>query len=98
MPLKRYPNTYNGQPLPYVGLGAQKLFYAVYLNCIYIEPELMREFRAAFERAGKKVDMGKSCVRFKRVEDLPLDAIAKVVAATSVEEFIAYYEKSRGGR
>ena len=58
----------------------------------------MREFRAAFERAGKKVDMGKSCVRFKRVEDLPLDAIAKVVAATSVEEFIAYYEKSRGGR
>lgn len=95
IPLERYPNTYNGQPLGYVALAAQKNYYALYLMGVYQDAGEERKLRAAFERAGKTLDMGKSCVRFRRLEDLPLDAIAEVVAGTPPETFIARYEASR---
>jgi len=52
-------------------------------------------FKAAFDKAGKKLDMGKSCVRFKSVDDLELEAIGDAIAAMQVDDYIAYYEKSR---
>ena len=95
VPLERYPDTYNGQPLTYAALAAQKNYYAVYLNCLYQDSEDDKRFRAEFAKAGKKLDMGKSCVRFKTLEDLPLDVIGKTIASVPPDEFIAQYEASR---
>lgn len=95
LPLERYPDTYNGQPLSYVSLAAQKSHYAVYLSCVYQDPRKEAWLREAFQKAGKKLDLGKSCVRFKKLQDLPLDVIGQAVAGTPPEDFIACYEAAR---
>jgi uncharacterized protein YdhG (YjbR/CyaY superfamily) len=97
VPLARYPDTYNEQPLCYVSLAAQKRHYALYLMCVYMNPELERRLRDGFARAGLKLDMGKSCVRFKRLEDVALDVVCDLIAATTPDEYIARYERSRAG-
>ena len=98
IPLSRYPRTYNGQPLSYAALAAQKNYYALYLMGVYDDGgEPARMLKEGFERAGKKLDMGKSCVRFKKLDDLPLDVIGRVVASTPPEQFIAHYEQTRAG-
>src|SRR5688500_13271462 len=79
--------TYNKQPLVYAALAAQKNYNALYLNCAYASAERTEQLRQAFKDAGKKLDMGKSCIRFKRAEDLPLEAIAREVGSTTPEEF-----------
>lgn len=95
VPLARYPDTYNGQPLGYVALAAQKSHYALYLPDAYGDPERAESLRAGFARAGRKLDMGKSCLRFRRLEDLPLDVIGAFVAARPVDAFVAQYEAAR---
>ena len=95
LPLSRYRSTYNGQPLAYLSLAAQKNYYALYLMGAYMDPERARELRDAFKREGKKMDMGKSCLRFKTLEDLPLDALAHLIASTPPEKLIALYEAAR---
>jgi uncharacterized protein YdhG (YjbR/CyaY superfamily) len=98
VPLERYPKTYNKQPLSFIAMAAQKNHYALYLNCLYAGSEGEGSFRAEFEKSGKKLDMGKSCVRFKAIDELALDAIAKVIAGTPVDTYIARFEASRGGK
>ena len=98
VPLEKYPKTYNGKPLGYVALAAQKNGYSLYLLGPYGEPKQADELRKAFEKAGKKLDMGKSCVRFRKPEDLALDALAKAIASTPPEKHIEMYEKARGGK
>jgi uncharacterized protein YdhG (YjbR/CyaY superfamily) len=98
IPLERYPNTYNGQPLSYVALAAQKNYYALYLTSAYPDSEQGTQLAEAFKRAGKKLDMGKSCLRFKTLDDLPLDAIARVVASMPPEKWIAQFEAARAKR
>jgi hypothetical protein len=95
IPLSRYPKTYNGQPLCYAGLAAQKNNYALYLMSVYGDSEQAARLREQFRKAGKKLDMGKSCIRFRRLQDLPLDAIGRVIASTPVETHIERYEASR---
>jgi hypothetical protein len=95
IPLERYPNTYNGQPLCYAALASQKNHMAVYLMCVYGSKEIGTWFREEFRKAGKKLDMGKSCVRFKKLEDLPLAVIGKTIKKVSPKAYIAHYEKSR---
>jgi hypothetical protein len=95
IPLERYPTTYNGQPLGYAALAAQKNSYSLYLMGVYADPEQEAALREAFRREGKKLDMGKSCVRFKRLGDLPLEAIGELIAATTPEQYIAHYEATR---
>ncbi len=92
VPLATYPNTYNKQPLTYLGLAAQKNYLALYLTCVYCDPRQLAKLKAAFKSAGKKLDMGKACVRFKSAEELPLAAIAKLVGGVSVKAFIKAYE------
>lgn len=92
VPLERYPDTYNGQPLSYVGLAAQKNNYALYLTTAYADPEQGEALREAFAKAGKKMDMGKSCLRFRKLDDLPLDALGKFIASTPPEKLIAIHE------
>ena len=93
IPLERYPDTYNKQPLAFAALAAQKNYNSLYLNCVYASKERTEQLRAAFGAAGKKLDMGKSCIRFKRADDLALDVIRDEIASTTPTEFIAAYEK-----
>ena len=95
IPLSRYPNTYNGQPLCYAGLAAQKNFNAIYLMGVYSDAERSKQFKDGFAKAGKRLDIGKSCVRFKSPDDLALDTLAETIAGLSVEAFIELYERSR---
>jgi uncharacterized protein YdhG (YjbR/CyaY superfamily) len=92
VPLERYPNTYNGQPLSFAAIAAQKNYYSLYLTCVYGNPDRERELRDAFAAAGKKLDMGRSCIRFRSADDLPLDAIGRIIARTPPEALIAQHE------
>ena len=98
VPLETYPDTYNGQPLAYAGLAAQKNSNSLYLTCAYSSPERTESLKREATAAGKKLDMGKSCIRFKKADDLPLDAIAREIASTTPEEFIAIHEQARTRR
>lgn len=95
VPLARYPDTYNKQPLAYAALAAQKNNYSLYLMCVYEDDQRERDLRAAAAAQGKTLDMGKSCIRFKRIDQLPLDAIGALIASLSVDQFIALYEHAR---
>jgi hypothetical protein len=92
VPLSTYPDTYNGQPLAFAGLASQKQHMAVYLSAIYGSPTLRAKFEDEYRATGKRMDMGKSCVRFKRLDDLPLDVIGRAVAACNVEKFIGMHD------
>jgi uncharacterized protein YdhG (YjbR/CyaY superfamily) len=98
VPLQRYPDTYNGKPLPYVCLAAQKNYCALYPMGICQVPAQAAKLKAAFKAAGKKADMSKSCIRFRTPDDLPLETIGELIAGTTVEAFIAQYEASRKSR
>jgi hypothetical protein len=95
IPLEDYPDTYNGQPLGYAALAAQKNYYALYVATPYQDPAQGQWLRDEFKKAGKKLDMGKSCLRFRKLEDLPLDVIGKLIASTPPREYIAQHEKAR---
>ena len=73
MPLSRFPETYNGQPLGLAALASQKRHMALYLN-VHGDPETERWFRERYEETGKHLDMGKSCLRFRQIDDLPLSS------------------------
>lgn len=89
VPLEVSGPTYNRQPLVYAALAAQKNHNALHLNGVYASPERSRRLATAFADAGLKLDMGKSCVRFRTVADLALDAIAREIGSMSPEEFAA---------
>ena len=95
IPMERYSETYNGQPLCYAGLAAQKNHNALYLIGAYADPAQREQLEEAFRKSGKKMDMGKSCLRFQRIEDLPLDTIGRLIASTSPDEHIERYEEAR---
>jgi hypothetical protein len=95
IPLERYPDTYNKQPLSYAALAAQKNYYALYLTSPYVDEGQGRWLEDEFRKAGKKLDMGKSCLRFKKLDDLPLDVIGRAIASIPPDAFIARYEANR---
>jgi hypothetical protein len=95
VPLSRYPDTYNGHPLCYAALASQKNYMTVYLMSVYGDKKTEQWFRSRFKAAGKKLDMGKSCVHFKTVDDLPLDVIGEVISKVPVDRWISLYEQSR---
>jgi uncharacterized protein YdhG (YjbR/CyaY superfamily) len=93
VPFDTYPNTYNRKPLMYAALASQKNHMSLYLTAIYINDETSHAFEQAYRATGKRYNVGKSCVRFKKIEDLPLDLIATSIASLSIEEFIAKMEE-----
>ncbi len=95
VPLSRYPDTYNGAPLAILSLGAQKRHNALYMQGPYIDPEVDGKLRKAYREAGKKLDMGKSCLRFQRWDQLVPEAIGEVVAALPPQRFIELNEQVR---
>ena len=88
VPLETQPDTYNGKPLLFAALASQKNHMAVYLTSVYADEPNAAAFKAAYRATGKRLDMGKSCVRFKRIDDLPLELIGEVIKSTSVRDFI----------
>jgi uncharacterized protein YdhG (YjbR/CyaY superfamily) len=98
VPFSRLAHTYNDEPLTIAGLGSQKNYMSLYLMSVYGSPKLRRWFEQEYRKSGKKLDMGKSCVRFRSLDDLPLDLIGKAIAAVSVDDYVATYEASRRGK
>jgi hypothetical protein len=94
VPLSTYPDTYNGQPLAFAGLASQKNHMAVYLSGIYGSETLRARFDEEYRASGKRLDAGKSCVRFRKLDDLPLDVIGRAVAACSLETFIGFHDEA----
>jgi len=95
VPHSLYPDGYHcnpDQPLPFAGLASQKQYMSLYLMCIYGDAKHRAWFEKAWKKTGKKLDMGKSCIRFKKLEDLPLDLIGEAVARVPVDDFVAQYE------
>ena len=98
IPLKVFPDTYNGQPLVYAALAAQKNYNALYLMVPYGDSKQRKQLQDAFTAIGKRLDMGKSCVRFKSADDLPLGDIGKLIAAVPPAKYIEAYKTSRRGK
>jgi hypothetical protein len=95
IPLEDFPDTDNKQPLCYAALAAQKNYNALYLMTAYGSASEAAWLREAFRKAGKKLDMGKSCIRFKSADDLPLEAIGEMIGRTPPAKYIEAYQASR---
>ena len=96
VPLETYPDTYNKKPLMFAALASQKNHMGVYLMGIYFSDEARDQFEAAYRATGKRFDVGKSCVRFRKLDDLPLELIGETIAAIPVDRLIARFEESGG--
>lgn len=97
VPHRVYPAGYHcnpKQPLPFACLASQKGHMAIYLMCVYGNPSMESWFRAAWAKSGKKLDMGKSCIRFKKIEDVALDVIGETIRRMPAARYIEHYEKA----
>jgi Domain of unknown function (DU1801) len=97
VPHSLYPPGYHcnpSQPLPFVSLASQKNYMSLYLTCIYMDTDHQKWFVDAWTKAGKKLDMGKSCVRFKKLEDVPLAVVGQAVKRVPVKQLIEHYESA----
>ncbi len=104
VPHSVYPPGYHCDPkipLPFAGLASQKNHMALSLMCVYQDSDYEAWFRQAWAKTGKKLDMGKSCVRFRKLDDLPLKVIGEAIKRVSAKKFIKNYEsvlESMAGR
>ncbi len=89
VPLAVSGPTYNGKPLMYAALVSQKRHMALYLCGVNCQPGVEDGLRAAYAAAGRKLDLGKACLRFRRLDDLQPEAVAAVIAAVPVADFVA---------
>ena len=97
VPLETYPDTYNGKPLMFAALAAQKRHLALYLTNVAFVRGGEEAFKTKYLATGKKLDMGRSCLRFKNADDLATDVIAESISSMPVDEFLRQYEQSRSG-
>ena len=95
VPIDTYPDTYNGKPLMYAALASQKNYMSLYLTGVYLDETARKEFIEQYRATGKKLDMAKSCIRFKKLQDLPLPLIGKAIAAYDVAGFVSRVESVR---
>jgi len=106
VPHRLYPAGYHcdpSKPLPFASLASQKNHMALYLTCLYGDAEFDAWFREAWTRAGGRLDVGKSCVRFRKLEDVPLAVVGRAIRKVPVKKLVAFYEaalapKSRSAR
>lgn len=98
VPLSILPETHNGRPLLLAALGAHTKRMTLYLMTVYGDPGIRREFEAGYRRAGKKLDMGGSCVHFRTLDHLPLDVVAATIARVPVDAYVEHYRRSRPAR
>lgn len=97
VPLERYPNTYNGHPLMYAALASQKRYASLYLMGIYADPDQSEWFQEEYRNSvGRKPNMGKSCVRFRKLDDVPFDLIGQAVGKHSVDSYLESVDQTLG--
>ncbi len=97
VPHSVYPSGYHcnpEQPLPYASLASQKNYLSIYLMCIYADPAHRDWFVQAWQETGCKLDMGKSCVRFKQLEDIPLKVVGQAIKRVTVKKYIEWCERT----
>lgn len=95
-----YPGGYHcdpSTPLPYAGLASQKNHLALYMMGLYTDPDDVAWFQSAWKATGNRLDMGKSCVRFRRIEDVPLEVVAEAIRRMPSKRYIQTYEAHLGG-
>ena len=95
VPFDRYPDTYNGQPLWYAALAAPKSYLTLHLMAVYGSERLANDVESGFRSAGKKLNIGKACIRFQEADDLALDVIGKAVAAVPLEKWVEIAKAAR---
>jgi len=95
VPTAKLAKTYNGQPFAIASLGNQKNYMALYLMSVYGSSALNKWFVGAYKKTGKKLDMGKACIRFKKLDDLPLDVIGEAIRRVPASKYIAFCEAAR---
>ena len=97
VPLSRLSTTYNGEPLMYAAVAAQKRHSSLYLMGLYADPDSGRaeDFRRRWTASGRRLDLGKSCLRFRTPADLDVDLLRETLGALSVDDYVALYERSR---
>ena len=98
VPLSLYPAGYGENPkvpLPLVALASQKSGMVLHFLCFYGHPTLSTWFTSEYQKSGKKLDMGKGCVRFKKLEDLALDVVGRTIARVSVRDHVTNYQAAR---
>jgi Domain of unknown function (DU1801) len=96
VPLERFPDTYNGQPLGLAGLASQKQYVSLYLISVYGDRATEAVFRERWAASGKPLNMGKSCVRIRRLDEVPLDVVGETIARADLDTFLAFHEEARG--
>ena len=97
LPHSVYPNGYHcnqEQPLPFASIASQKSHIGLYLFCVYCQADGPDQFREEWLATGKKLNMGKSCVRVKKLDDIPLEVVGKVFKRMTAKKFVAAYEAS----
>lgn len=98
VPHKLYPAGYHckpADPLPFLSIASQKNFIAVYHMGMYADPKLLKWFTAEFPKHSKsKLDMGKSCIRFKKMEDIPYQLIGELASKMTVKDWVSMYESA----
>lgn len=97
VPHRVFPTGYHcdpRQPLPFVCLASQKNHMSLYLSCLYCGDSTASWFQQAWTKSGKKLDMGKSCIRFKKLDDLALDVVAELLRRTTAQQYIRNYESA----
>ena len=97
VPHSKYPAGYHcnpKDPLPFIGIASQKNFIAIYHMGVYADPALLKWFTTAHAKASpRKLDMGKSCIRYKKPDDIPFELIGELASKMTPDEWIAIYEK-----
>ncbi len=93
VPLSTFSETYNKQPLMYLALASQKNNLALYMTGLTMDSQMSRNFEADYAATGKRRDIGKSCVRFKKIADLPLDVVARYIPKVTVDMLVDYHQR-----
>ena len=96
VPASLVPQTYNGQPLVFAAIAAQKNYYSLYPISIYAWEQTRLDFETSYLASGKRMDVGKACIRFRNLEDLPQDVIAQAMKSVPLQAFIDRYLEVRG--
>lgn len=95
VPFDRYSDTYNGHPLWYAALASEKSYLSLHLMPVYGDPASAAQLKDGFKAAGKRLDMGKACIRFKKADDLALDVIGTIVASLPVDRWVQIAQAAR---
>ena len=98
IPLAKYPGTYNKQPLGYLALAAQKNYNALYLMGCHVDSSQEKRLKEAYREAGRELDIGKSCLRFQRADELPSEILGELIAEVKPADMIAVHEKFHPSR